>query len=645
MLRSLFRKALLDKSGAGEITFVLTHSDVLSEVELEQKVGEGKSRCELALWRNGHVRWECVERLQQSMVGNGAADPQELIKIEPSTIHDGSRLVVTAAAQAQAGGEQGIPLWASPASWTILKQLQNGERVTACGPIVNIDGYELVPVRPRGAVEVQYLAAVPPNQFGCFTVSAPDCMRLEGLDLHLPQTFSSIPDTQIPDLRKQMHLQVLKRRVAVVKPFVRELDAQLRIVVAHLSDPGTKEEDRRRRSKEIVDSACEDFKQKLRVVLDSWERSATCQLEGLLQKKIDSGALEATKSAKGTAREWSTHSIYHHATYKGMVTRECYWEHPTRGVLDWGEELAGPAYDRFTNDWRTAFGQEFPSQVKALQLQLKTMESIFHKGLAAELVKSKCRTQAEIETLQHGIDLGHVVERHCNELLQSVKDHSVDVSDSVQQQVEASLKGASRSCRASNYASQKSTITEAATTIRFEESAVGLKRGLTHAVEEVKLKKAALQGELVRLAHDGYQRLWRDFTKQERADWADLKRRLLPQALELLEPMQAMWASCENEEQSIQRELQELLPQEPSELSEPVGAGTGPAAGTPLQTWARFLRPRPPSPVPRRLQIMQGLIPSQVVVTPLAKRTFTQVAVKTGPQSSAPDQKRARRDT
>jgi hypothetical protein len=40
--------------------------------------------------------------------------------------------------------------------------------------------------------------------------------------------------------------------------------------------------------------------------------------------------------ASGMAQDWSTHSKYHHATYKGMVRRNCQWQHPSKGELDGG---------------------------------------------------------------------------------------------------------------------------------------------------------------------------------------------------------------------------------------------------------------------------------------------------------------------
>ena len=121
------------------------------------------------------------------------------------------------------------------------------------------------------------------------------------------------------------------------------------------------------------------------------------------------------------------HSVYHHKTYNGMVQRQGTWNHHTKGHLNWPEELAAPVYDRFTKDWRDMFGRELPSHVKYLLNLLQQASKELHETIQKEVVSAGCRTAAQIQALQHGVDLDWLADKRTSELLRRLKDHGVDV--------------------------------------------------------------------------------------------------------------------------------------------------------------------------------------------------------------------------
>ena len=68
-MRHQGRKVLLDKSGVGEITFILTRSDMVNEAELQKMCvfGENKSRPKFAFAGAEAVRWNCVQQFEKQL--------------------------------------------------------------------------------------------------------------------------------------------------------------------------------------------------------------------------------------------------------------------------------------------------------------------------------------------------------------------------------------------------------------------------------------------------------------------------------------------------------------------------------------------------------------------------------------------------
>jgi len=328
------------------------------------------------------------------------------------------------------------------------------------------------------------------------------------------------------------------------------------------------------------------FKEAVVYVLEDLENRATDQLEHKLQMKIRKGAQDGRRQAAGTVGEWNTHSNYHHATYKGMVCRNGVWQHHTRGSLDWPEELAGPVYDRFTTDWRTLFGQELPAMVSIARERLKKATIVLHDGLATELVSAGCRTKTQVHALQRGIDLDWLVARRCNEMIEYVRGHGVDVTGCVQGQVRGELRRTSAVCRDQRYAFQKEYFRSAATKINFEESATGLVRGLTCVTEAVKECRCSLESELMHRVDKGYQPLWRKLTATELVEWKQMKAQLLPQ-FEKLAFLEADAQACEKLELGIHAEFRQLMPKRFTK--KPVGKAFKPNVKG-LASWTDFLR-------------------------------------------------------
>jgi len=356
--------------------------------------------------------------------------------------------------------------------------------------------------------------------------------------------------------------------------------------MAHLSDAGTREE-KRRHSEGIVRKHSEMFKQAVAAALEDLEARAADQLENRLQMKIRKGAQDGRQQAVGTVGEWNTHSNYHHGTYKGMVRRDGVWQHHTRGNLDWPEELAGPVYDRFTTDWRALFGQDLPAMVSDMREKIKKATSTLHNGLATDLASAGCRTKTQVNALQRGIDLDWLVARRCNELIEQVRGHGVDVTGCVQDQVRSELRKTSAACRDQRYAFQKEFIRSAATKINFEESAMGLVRGLSFVTEAVQECRCFLESELMRKVDLGYKPLWRKLTAAELSEWKQMKAHLLPQLEKFAAFVEADAQTCEKLEAGIQTELLQLMPKRFTK--KPVGKAFKLNAKG-LTSWGDFLR-------------------------------------------------------
>ena len=368
---------LLNKNSEGEITFVLTHSDVLNESEIA-KNGAFSSRLDLALKRAQEVRWKFVQDMEKDL-------------------------------------------------WT-----------------------------DAGAQTAQQTQTSAASAFGCFCVSATDYLRVAGLDVHKPLTFNTTGETQIPGLRKQMHMQVLKRQIDSVSNPLNLLCATMKTIVAHLQDPGTHEEHRRQKCEEITSRHVRIFQTRIQDILSSWEQVAMSNLQSSLAAKVRAGAASGKAQAESTSNEWAVHSNYHHMTYKGMVRRDCEWSHPTKGNLDWPEELAAPVYDkwhgptwelvldwnttdrlrlnsrfdyrgisprpgdplvigkghrfnstpRFGKDWRQLFGQVLPGQVAHVKQRLREASEHLHRDLRHEVLMAGCRGKDELDALQGSLAKG-----------------------------------------------------------------------------------------------------------------------------------------------------------------------------------------------------------------------------------------------
>ena len=181
MLRSLSHKVLLDKNGEGEITFILTHSDVLNEAEVAKN--GGGSRRKLALRRAADVPYKFAQDMEKE-------------------------------------------LWAGAGARSVL---------------------------------------------GAFAISATDYLRLEGLDVYEPLTFEQQHETQIPKVRQQMHMQALKRHCDRGWTPIRKVSSTLKKMVAHLSDPGTEEENRWKQCEAIARDHVQTYRNSVESILSSWE--------------------------------------------------------------------------------------------------------------------------------------------------------------------------------------------------------------------------------------------------------------------------------------------------------------------------------------------------------------------------------------
>ena len=106
---------------------------------------------------------------------------------------------------------------------------------------------------------------------GAFAVSATDYLRVKGFDVYEPLTFEDERQTQVPQVRTQMHMQTLKRHADADRMPLNQLCDVLKKVVAHLNDPGTEEENRRQKCQEIVQRHVKAFQQAVSRVVTSWE--------------------------------------------------------------------------------------------------------------------------------------------------------------------------------------------------------------------------------------------------------------------------------------------------------------------------------------------------------------------------------------
>eukprot|EP00435_Cladocopium_sp_Y103_P059151 s631_g21.t1 len=370
MLRSLSRKVLLDKNSEGEITFILTHSDVLNESEIAKR--GGGSRKKLALQRAKEVPFKFAQDMERE-------------------------------------------LWHS-------------------------DGNQAA------------------SALGAYAVSATDYLRIQGFDIYEPLTFDTQEETQVPMVRQQMLMQALKRHCDAVRTPVNQICSVLKKVVAHLSDPGTEEENRRRKCENIVQRHVAMYQEVVTQILSSWEASAMEELHHTLASKIRQGASKGAAAAEATSNEWAVHSNYHHATYKGMVRRGCTWEHPSRGHLDWPEELAEPVYKKFSKNWRDLFGTKLPQQASDVKSRLQQAMQRLHANIQREVVQGGCRQETQVVALQEGLDFSSFISGRLDAMLAHVKRHSADVTGTVQEQVVQSLTKASSQCADSNYARQKQFI-------------------------------------------------------------------------------------------------------------------------------------------------------------------------------------------
>mmetsp|Transcript_118830 Transcript_118830/g.216168 ORF Transcript_118830/g.216168 Transcript_118830/m.216168 type:complete len:1005 (-) Transcript_118830:154-3168(-) len=94
------------------------------------------------------------DRPAETQAPAAEAEPAPADSRESSVaIADGMSLVVT---------EEG-PIFESPTSDTAIDTASVGATLTAAGSPVDVDGYGMVPLRPRGAVEVRIVKAVPPQ--------------------------------------------------------------------------------------------------------------------------------------------------------------------------------------------------------------------------------------------------------------------------------------------------------------------------------------------------------------------------------------------------------------------------------------------------------------------------------------------------
>lgn len=57
-----------------------------------------------------------------------------------------------------------VEIWSSVTEWEIIGQISPPSRVTAAGMPENCDGYTLIPIQPRGAVELRYLKVLPSSE-------------------------------------------------------------------------------------------------------------------------------------------------------------------------------------------------------------------------------------------------------------------------------------------------------------------------------------------------------------------------------------------------------------------------------------------------------------------------------------------------
>jgi len=439
--------------------------------------------------------------------------------------------------------------------------------------------------------DVSQLASRKGSVLGAFAVSATDYLRVQGYDIYEPLTFENVQQTQIPKVRQQMHMQALKRRCDIDRAPLNQICSVLKKVIAHLSDPGTEEENRRRKCEEIVRRHVKEYQEVVSEILSSWQALAMDQLHNSLAAKIRQGASKGSAAAEATSNEWAVHSNYHHATYKGMVRRGCTWDHPKRGNLDWPEELAEPVYKTFGKNWRDLFGTVLPQQASHVKSKLQEAMKTLHEGIQRDVVQGGCRHKAEVVALQDGLDFSSSVSFRLDSMLRRVKMHSADVTGTVQKQVARSLSRASSKCADGTYAMQKERISQAATNIKFEESATGMVQGLSFVEEEVKHCCAALQGELCRMAESGYTPLWVKLTAAQKFAWQKLQQELLPELKKQLEPLEDARNQVEGIHTYVIKTLKELMPAKAAALA-PAAAGP-----TDDSLFVNFLEQKKPRPV------------------------------------------------